>query len=244
VTSVSTDELLTRLTAARASVGAAPVLAFDADGTLWTGDVTRDLVSFIMAERPLLPDGLGRLRELAAEHGVPLASDIYDQLALLVIAYSAGKLESRIAVESVVTAFAGLEVTRFEELVAEAIGKAQLGLRFREHMRDVFAWARAEGLPVLVVTASPRLAVARALETVGLKADAVLGCEPAVSSGRLLPRLERPVLVDSVKVSALRAHTSAPVLSAFGDDVRDLPLLALAALPVLVPDLLVSCAPQ
>jgi phosphatidylglycerophosphatase C len=228
------DAVLERLDALRGEAPTPWVLAFDADGTLWTGDVTRDLVSFVMSERPLLGVGQARLSALAAEHGVPEARDVYDQLALLVLSYSAGRLPDAVAVESVVTAFAGHTAESFDDLALRAIERADLGRRFRPETARFFEWGARRGVPMVVVSASPRAAVAHALRLVGLGGAEVLGAEPRVLEGRLAPALGRPVLVGHAKVEALRAHTSAPVLAAFGDDVRDLPLLSAARLAVAV----------
>jgi phosphoserine phosphatase len=224
--------VLERLEELRRDAGPGAVLAFDADGTLWDGDVTRDLVSFAMSERPLLPDGASRLSEIAVLHGVPVERDVYDQLALLVLSFSAGRLPDAAAVESVVLAFAGHEEAHFEGLVARAVERAGLASRSRPELAPVFAWGRAHDFPVVVVSASPRLAVQHALALVGLEATQVLGAEPRIVGGRLVAELACPVLVGQAKVEALRGYTAAPVLAAFGDDVRDLPFLALGRLRV------------
>jgi len=211
---------------------AGSVLAFDADGTLWTGDVTRDLVAFMMSERPLRSDGRDRLAELVLCAGGDVRGDVYDQLAWLVLSYQAGRISDAVAVEAVVASFAGHEPEEFQDLVAEAVGRSGLERRFRHELTRVFEWGRRRDVPVVVVSASARVAVEEALQQVGLEASTVLGCEPRVVGGRLAAELARPVLAGHAKVEAFRAHTQAPVLAAFGDDVRDLPLLSLGRLRV------------
>jgi phosphatidylglycerophosphatase C len=231
---MSIHALLVRLEAARAEVEPGALLAFDADGTLWDGDVTSDLARLVMKERPLLPDGLSRLQAIAAEHHLPLGRDVYAQLALLALGFAAASLPDVRAVECMAIAFSGLEATLFEELAVRAIEQANLKGRFRPELGRVFEWAHARGLPVVVVSASPCLVVRCALSSLGLEVSAVLGAESRVSGGRLTPDLTRPVLVGQAKVEALRLHSTAPVLAAFGDDVRDLPLLGVARLAVAV----------
>jgi phosphoserine phosphatase len=159
---------------------------------------------------------------------------VHDQLAALVLSYSIGTLPELAAVESVAIAFAGHDEHTFEDFVAQAIDRADLASRFHAVVEPIFAWAEERAVPVVVVSASPRTAVAHALARVGLKSSAVLGAQIRVAAGRLVPELERPVLVGNAKVDALRAHTGAKVLAAFGDDVRDLPLLRASRLAVAV----------
>jgi len=232
--SLDLEGLLERLGALRADTGPGAILAFDADGKLWTGDVTRDLVAFVMSERPLRRDAEERLSAIAAEHGVPVKRDVYDQLALLVLSYSAGRLPDAAAVESVLVSFAGHEEDAFEDLVARAVERAGLDARFRRELAGIFEWGARHRVPIVVVSASPRAAVEEALRCVGLGASRVLGAEPRFVEGRLVPELARPVLVGQAKVEALRSHTKAPVLAAFGDDIRDLPLLSSGRLGVAV----------
>lgn len=226
--------LCERLEVLAREMGEEPILAFDADGTLWQGDVTRDLVSYAMGRRPLLPDGLARLRAIAEAHGLAVADDVHEQMGVLVLGYSTGHLPEAAAVEGVLLGFAGHRQADFETLVDEAIRCGNLTTRMHPTIGRIFDWAASRGMPTVVVSASPRAAVERALRVIGLQVDAVLGAEPRVDAGRLLPELAAPVLVGTSKATALGAHTSRPLLAAFGDDVRDLALLASGRLAVAV----------
>lgn len=226
--------LCERLDAALARLGEPCLLAFDADGTLWRGDVTRDLVAFVMAERLLLPEALPGLQALAAAHGVLVANEVHDQLAALVLSYSAGRLADAPAVESVLLSFSGHAEADFVEFVDEAVERAGLRARFRPTVLPVFEWAARRSVRTVVVSASPRAAVERALFAVGLRASAVLGAEPRAVGGTLSPSLASPVLVGAAKVEALREHTEDVVLAAFGDDARDAALLGAGRFAVAV----------
>src|SRR5262245_39074321 len=54
----------------QAPAGARPVLAFDADGTLWRGDVSNDLFDVFLAEEAVRPPAAAGLEALAREIGV------------------------------------------------------------------------------------------------------------------------------------------------------------------------------
>lgn len=232
--SLPCDELLARLGEARAAAGPGVRLAFDADGTLWSGDVTRDLVAFAMSERPLRAETLAPLQELARGSGVTVEGEPHAQLAAIVVAYSAGRLAEPLAVQGVCVALAGRAEPELDELIEAAIERASLDARSVGEVRPVFDWAARLGVPVVVVSASPRRAVRAALRRLGLPVAAVLGAELRVAGARVLPELSSGVLVGDEKVRALAAERGAPVLAAFGDDVRDLPLLASARLAVAV----------
>ena len=228
-------ELLGRLDEGLRQSDRSAVLAFDADGTLWEGDVTRDLVSWAMSERPLLPDCLPALHALAAEHGLPIVDDPHAQLGTALGAYSKGRLPELRAIECVTYAFAGHDRASFERIVELSTERAQLATRFRATMRELFDWAATNRVPVHVVSASPRTAVEHALRTLGLAAAAVAGTELRTVGSRFIADLAGEVPYGSAKVDALRGLCGgASVVGAFGDDVRDRELLALGRIAVAV----------
>jgi phosphoserine phosphatase len=226
--------LCARLDSMSSDLGEDALLAFDADGTIWDGDVTRDLVSFVMSERPLLSDGLSALRAVAIRYGVPLSDEPHDQLGGILLSYAEQQLPEAEAVRSVLHSFAGLDEQSYIDLVSQAISRSHLESRFHPAVGDVIDWASRRNALVVVVSASPRAAVDCAVRRLGLPVESVLGAEPSIVGGRLAAELAAPVLVGEGKVLALRAYTDRPVLAAFGDDIRDLPLLSNSRVPVAV----------
>ena len=234
MTDLDTSALLARLDPLADEAEQPPILAFDADGTIWQGDVTADLFSFIMTERPYRAEAMPHLAALARNHGLEPAGEPHEQVGRLVIAYSTGAIPEEPAVEAVLLGFAGHLEGDFVGFVEEAIRRAGLADRLFAEVAPLFDWARSRGLPTVVVSASPRIVVERALAALGIEVTAVLGAEARIGGGHVLSELDRPVLVGPAKVTALRGYTDQPVLAAFGDDVRDLELLATSRQPVAV----------
>jgi phosphoserine phosphatase len=132
-------------------------------------------------------------------------------------------------------AFAGFredEARAFGLEVVEAVGLAS---RLHPEAVPILHWARANALPLYVVSASCAIVVRAALERLALPVTAVFGMTPAVENGVVLPRVNEPVTYGPGKVEALRrgAH-GAPLIGAFGDSAYDLAMLAEAGVAVAV----------
>src|SRR2546430_8159881 len=84
---LSPEEVVARL-AERASPGAA--LAFDADGTLWSGDVGIDAFEALLAKRGVRRPALAALRSEAESFGLEVVDDANDQARGLYRAYQQG----------------------------------------------------------------------------------------------------------------------------------------------------------
>lgn len=230
---VSVDELFSRLE--RALDEGRGVLAFDADGTLWSGDVGEDVFLHACAHGLLKPDATEALRELAREHGLPEVNDSNTQALALFEAYRAGVLPERRVCEMMAWAFAGWRQAALADLVSEILHTARLEARWYEPVRQVLAWAREHTLPVVVVSASPDFVIRVATTPLGFGPNEIAATRPAIEAGALAPRLAAPVPYAEDKPRALRAlHPDAPLLAAFGDNVFDLALLREARLPVAV----------
>ena len=75
---VTTDDAVARLEGLLSEMACAPsetLLAFDADGTLWSGDVGIDNFEALLEAGAVLPAAASALREEATACGLPLADD-------------------------------------------------------------------------------------------------------------------------------------------------------------------------
>lgn len=227
------DELFSRLE--RALGEGRGVLAFDADGTLWSGDVGEDVFLHACAHGLLKPDATEALRELAREHHLAEVNDANAQARVLFDAYRAGALPERRTCEMMAWAFAGWRETQLAELVSEVLHTVQIATRWFEPVHRVLGWAREHELPTVVVSASPDFVIRVATNPLGFGPNEIAATRPAVEAGALAPRLAAPVPYAEDKPRALRAlHPEATLLAAFGDNVFDLALLQEARVPVAV----------
>ncbi|MCC6557362.1 MAG: HAD-IB family phosphatase [Polyangiaceae bacterium] len=227
---------------ARTGGGGAAALAFDADGTLWTGDVGIDLFEAFLEARGARAEAEEALRREAEAHGVAAEGGAHEIARALYDAFNAERYPEDRAFAMMAWAFAGWaedEVAAFAERVLEARG---IDARIRASLRAVIDWARARGVDVVIVSASPRVIVERGVRRLGVAPGRVFAMTPAVRGGRLAPELAEPPTYGDGKVRALARAVPAlaagagesPILAAFGDSAYDAPMLRAARVPVAV----------
>jgi phosphoserine phosphatase len=191
----------------------APVqVAFDADGTLWRGDIGEDLLRYLAAEG-LLPRHRGR-------------PGIY------------AEYERRVAVDPALGyAFAVEVMEELPEAPLQAWCDDFFARRFEGRL---FAWVRpllralaGGGAQVWIVSASPLWPVVSGARALGVPEERVVGVRCRVTEGRLTREVQRPVPCGEGKVHWLKALEVRPAL-AFGNGDLDLPMLAYAERGVVV----------
>lgn len=236
----STGDLLRRMESVLVARDGAPAvpfaLAFDADGTLWEGDVGTDLFEAFLAARGARPEVEAALRREAETFGVSVSGGgAHEVASALYAAFNAETYPEDRAFAMMAWAFAGWleeDVVAFAEQVLEA---RRIGARVRPELVRVLDWARSRGLGVFVVSASPRVIVERGVGRLGIAPDRVFAMTPAVRGGRVEPELCAPPTYGDGKIRALeRALPSLPVLAAFGDSAYDAAMLRIARVPVAV----------
>ena len=220
---------------ARAPRGAPCLLAFDADGTLWDGDVGFDLFDALMATRGAREDALDALEREAEEFEVHAPGDANDVATALFAAYGEHRYPEPRAFAMMAWAFAGYRQDELHEFVAQVLRRNNLEARVHAELAPILAWATAEGVETMVVSASPRAVVVAGVALLGIPPERVLAMTPAIEDGRIAPRLAGPIVYAEGKLDVLRAaRPSAALIGAFGDTVYDGPMLRAARVPVAV----------
>lgn len=226
--------VIERMTAQRRT-DVAQVLATDADGTLWDGDVAIDVFETLLGERAVRSEATSSLVALCDRLGLPnegaptvLARRLYD-------AYRQGALAEETSCELMGWAFAGFTYAEVLAFATRALGARGLRSRIVGEMQPILAWARSSALPIVVVSASPVPIVEAGLRLAGISVQAIRGTRPVVQDGVLRAAVERPIPYGPGKVKALRAEVAmTPVLGAFGDSSFDVDLLQIAAVAAAV----------
>lgn len=234
---LSARDLVVRLEGERSRAGARTALAFDADGTLWSGDVGFDLFKAALGHRAFRPAARDPLAVEA--HGAGLSvgeADDANAIALrLFAAWAAGDYDDGRAFRMMAWAFAGWTAAELLVLADEALRAADVASRIHAPVREVVAWAHDAGVEVWIVSASPRAAVEVGGRLLGVQPDRVIAVTPRRAGDELLPELEEPVPYDEGKAHAIRAAApDATVLGAFGDSASDAPLMREARIAVAV----------
>ncbi len=210
-------------------------VAFDADGTLWSGDVGEDFFLFCVRERLLKAEASEALHSLARRFKLRELSDPNRQALALYEAYLAEELPEREVCEMMAWVMAGHNQESLDELTRHALAEAALEQRRYRPIEQVIRWARDRDLLTLVISASPSFVVATATERLGFTRSQIAACEPESASGIVLPRLAPPLPYAEHKVAAAaRLAPGVPLLAAFGDNSFDLAMLEAARVRVAV----------
>jgi HAD superfamily phosphoserine phosphatase-like hydrolase len=210
-------------------------MAFDGDGTLWSGDVGEDFFHATVERNDFRGDAETGLRREAREHGLDdggnadvVAHRIYD-------AYVAGKFPEERICELMAWAIAGwtLEEARaFSNAMLDARG---FGARLHPEVVATLEWARARGIDVFVVSASPRCVIEAAAARLDVAPAFVIAATPVAERGVIHARAETPIPYGEGKVRHLDARLDGRTLvAAFGDNAFDVPMLNAARVPVAV----------
>ena len=235
---VTTDDAVARLEGLLSEMGRAPsetLLAFDADGTLWSGDVGIDNFEALLERGAVLSAAASTLREEATACGLLIADDPTAQARILYQAYERGAYSEDRAFRMMAYVFAGYraeEVRRFAAEVARATG---LRDRMHREVLPIVAWASRRGVLRYVVSASHAVVVESSIEQMGLPIDGIFAMAQIEEQGRFSARIVEPATYGAGKTAALSARVQGKaLLGAFGDSGFDLHLLRAARLAVAV----------
>ena len=220
-------------------------VAFDGDGTLWTGDVAEAIWHAMIDQRLVRIDARAALVHEAELLKLPIDADLHALCNRLFQAYRDGVLGEERICEIQAWAFAGwsrpevdsfVDRVLFEPSASErAVGALPWAERTIPESAAILAEARAVGAPVYLVTASPKHVAERAAAGLGIAPHEVLGSRSLWRDERMLADVERPICYGPGKVAALeRVLEGRPLLAAFGDNVFDVPMLHHARFGVMV----------
>lgn len=223
-------ELESRLRADRPSA-----LAFDADGTLWSGDVGDDVFRFAVTHGRLREAARAEIDRQAQSRGFECFADVNATAKQLFDAYLLGRYPEREICELMTWCFAGHSLPEMTDLAREALAITQHGQRLHEELRPILEFARKRELRTIVISASPRATVELAAGAWGFAAHDIAASTPRVVSGVIAPEMAGALPYGAAKCVAGRALLgTSHWLAAFGDNVFDLEMLAEAELGVAV----------
>ncbi|MEO8800276.1 MAG: haloacid dehalogenase-like hydrolase [Polyangiaceae bacterium] len=213
------------------------VIAFDADGTLWSGDVGEDFFHALIARRAIRDFARDALVAEAHQHHVKveLGASPTDVARALYDAYVEGRYPEERTCEMMAWACAGWEKSEIEKHCRGVIEVGRLTSRIHEEVYGVLQWARERGVRTLVVSASPREVVELAVAKLGILPEDVVASSSEYLKDKLTTQIERPIPYAEGKVTALRKIIGdLPLIAAFGDNAFDIALLSQARVAVAV----------
>lgn len=209
------------------------IVAFDADGTLWSDDVGCLVFEYALRE--------GLLHERAAEalgliciridpEGA-LPDGATARARLLLRHYEDGRISDKEMAEVQVWAYAGLTEREAERLAGAALAERPRDAVRKELVFSLVQESRARGARVVIVSASPEWVVALAAVELGFESAHVIGGRAVVKNSVIEPMLDGELPYGEGKVNHLRARFGGdPLVLATGDSGFDLHLLGAAQL--------------
>ena len=189
-----------------------PLAVFDADGTLWAGDLGETHLH-VLAEGESVAPGAGH-ESLLTEYAARCAADVDD-------AYAWG---ARI--------LGGMPEPQVIESAIEAWRRHRP--RLLAPLAEIVRALRRSGVEVVVVSASNRWVIGAAVKELGIGAEQVIAVDLERDGEQLTTRVVQPMPNGEGKVAAIDVHLGRRPTLAFGNSVHDVPMLQSAVLGVCV----------
>jgi phosphatidylglycerophosphatase C len=217
-----------------ALVAQAPgIVAFDGDGTLWTGDIAEDVVHAVLERRLVKPEAYPEfVAELQPLMG-KVPTDVHDAARLVLEMDRHKQLDHVRTCELLGSLFAGYTQADLHALATAILEERKLKERLIEESWQVRADAEAAGHMIMVVSASPLPIVIAACDLVGFNHPRA-GVTVRVTGGKYCTEVVRPIPYAEGKVHAIRQHTNLPIVAALGDNRFDMAMLQASKLPLAV----------
>ena len=213
----------------------ASALAFDADGTLWSGDVGDDVFRYAVSRGLLREAARAEIERQAETRGFERFTDVNATAQRLFDGYLAGTYPERAICELMTWCYAGFTGVEMRELARAALEASSHAQRLHRELGPILQFARGRGLRTVVISASPRAVVELAASAWGFAASDIAASTPRIVSGVLAPEMDGELPYAAAKCVAGRALLGASHwLASFGDNVFDLEMLREAELGVAV----------
>lgn len=211
------------------------VLLFDADGTLWKGDIAEDAFELAIHEEGIKPEAREPVERTALAHGVTVGATPALTCQNVFDAYRAGTFPELTVCELMIWCFAGWSRDELADLARRALVRTEHESRRNRSLLPVIEWARNERIRTLVVSASPRWALSVALAPLAFEEPDITASTSVFEDDKATLQLAMPVPYGASKVTAARERVgSATWLAAFGDSLFDFEMMAEAKLAVAV----------
>jgi phosphoserine phosphatase len=231
------DEIVRAIDAA-AAVEPGGAIAFDGDGTLWSGDIGEDFFEAALRRGPHPTTREPLLRE-AMEAGLDVSprASAHDLAHAIHASYLAGAFAEERICEIVAWIAGGWSHAELRAFCTQTV--ESIGLRDRLHGEAlrVLAHARARGIDTYLVSASPLGIVEAAAAVVGIDRARVTAVRERISPDGIVEcGVVRPIPYGEGKVTNLRTliGPGRPLYAAFGDNAFDVALLRSARHPVAI----------
>jgi phosphatidylglycerophosphatase C len=210
-------------------------LAFDADGTLWAGDVGEDVFLAAVERELLREDAWPALAKIAARHGIRTSVRVADIARAIRGEHRRGRFPEREMFEVMTICYAGWTLEELVDHAHDVLQRAQLARRLNPELAPILDWARRRRLRTVVISGSPSPIVQVAARLWDFLPEDVVAGTAALHNGRFAGRLLRPIPYAEVKREiGCELIGERRWLASFGDSAFDLHMLLAARVGVAV----------
>jgi phosphoserine phosphatase len=214
-------------------------LATDGDGTLWTQDIGEALFDHVLHDGLIGEPAREALLAEARAHGLDAPGDATAIARVLWESYLAHKYPEDRMCAAMAWCMAGMKVDALETYCDEVLEK-RFGVRNRiiEESLAVVRWVAKQGVPIWLVSASPRPVVTRAAriieELISAKIS-VVAMTPHIENGAIAVGIDGIWPYGEGKRQALDAALGdRQLVAALGDNVFDIAMLKSARVALAV----------
>ena len=212
----------------------AKAAVFDADHTLWAGDLGDDAFLIALADKRFRPEAQPMFTQILARANEAPSGDVHEDAARIHALYKEGKVSQHDIITLELVCFAGWSPDEVRALAREVL-KNGLAERFHSEAEPLVREFEKQGYSLHVVSGSAHWLVQAAVEGLGIRADHVLGARVQLQADRLSSTLSEPLTFWEGKLHAIESwlgDKNPKVV--FGDSAGDLAMLVAAQLPVAV----------
>lgn len=211
-------------------------IAFDGDGTLWSGDIGEDFFEALLDDGAVSEAAHVALAREAAAESLSVDGGAVAIARRIHASYHAGTFPEERVCEIMTWAFAGWLGPELDAFANRVVDRIALEGRLHAEAIHIVEWARSRALTTYLISASPRAIVQQAARRVAIEARNVASAtEERDSNDRVLASVVRPIPYGPGKVMQLRAKLGGrPLYAAFGDNAFDIPMLREARTPVAI----------
>ena len=217
------------------------ILAFDGDGTLWSGDVGEDTFFYLMKNHNFSEATTNALRHECKKRNLDDSGEAAQLGKILFDAYSAGNLDEEHVCEIMAWVYAGFSSDELVDYAKNVLAAHSLATRVQEETSTVGEWASRHGIEIFIVSASATQIVRAAASFLSWQVTHVVAATPKENTDHsrqksiIVEDVHRPIPYGPGKVHRLREKIGKrPILAAFGDNLFDAAMMREAKLGVAV----------
>lgn len=196
------------------------LIAFDADGTLWSGDVSDDVFLSACHEQWLHEAARPALHELAESLGLDASGSASKLGITLFEAQKVGAIDEVALYAAMTWCYAGYTLGELTDYAATVLLRKNIANRIRPEIYYILNWAVRQSVKCYVVSASPSPIVQWAAARWGFTPDRVIGAQPAIVNGVIIPEILGEVPFGANKCKLLNTFWVAPLSMFWRQRVR------------------------